>query len=116
MDYAYAYQVLGSLYFEKKEKETLEDIIPDFERIMFRDSYELIWKSLTNAEKEIVRYIYATKDGKAEDIKALMNNPTSYPVYRDRLINKHIVDASTRGYLKIRLPRFDKYIEIWGNE
>ena len=114
MDYAYAYQVIGSLYFEKNEKETLEDIIPDFERIMFRDSYELIWKTLTNGEREVIRCIYKTRDGKAEDIKALMNNPSGYPVYRDRLINKHIVDASTRGYLKIRLPRFDKYIEIWG--
>ncbi|MCR5226110.1 MAG: hypothetical protein K6E27_02705 [Eubacterium sp.] len=114
--YAYAYQVLGSLYFGKDKDETLDDLIPDFERIMFKDSYELIWKSLTNAEKDIVRNIFKSKTGKAEDIKKLMKNPTTYSVYRDRLINKHIVDADTRGYLKIKLPRFDRYIEIWGNE
>ena len=116
MGYAYAYQVLGSLYFGKNENETLEDIMPAFERIMFRDSYELIWQSLTNAEKEIVRCIYKTKDGKAEDIKALMENPANYPVYRNRLINKHIVDGDERGYLKIHLPRFDKFIELWGDD
>lgn len=114
--YAYAYQVLGSLYFAKADNETLEDLIPDFERIMFKDSYDLIWKSLTECEKEVVRLIYKTKDGKAEEIKKLMKNPSVYPVYRDRLINKHLVDGGRRGYLKIKLPRFDKFIEMWGDD
>ena len=48
--------------------------------------------------------------------KALMSNPSAYPVYRDRLINKHLVDGNTRGYLRINLPRFEKYIEIWGSD
>ena len=114
--YAYAYQVLGTLYFTKGEKEKLEDIVPDFERILFRDSYELIWKTLTNGEKELVRCIYKTPNGKAEDIKKLMKKPSNYPVYRNRLINKHLVDADERGFLKIILPRFDRYIEIWGED
>ncbi len=112
--YAYAYQVLGSLYFSKKDTETLEDILPDFDRIMFRDSYDLIWKDLTQAEKDLIKCIYRSKTGKTEDIKALMKKPGTYSVYRDRLINKHIVDGDVRGYLKIQLPRFDKFIEIWG--
>ena len=114
--YAYAYQVMGSLYFGKKDRESLEDILSDYERILFKDSYELIWKSLTAGEKEVVRCVCRSKDGKAENIKALMGNPAAYSVYRDRLINKHLVDGDVRGYLKIRLPRFDKYVEIWGND
>jgi hypothetical protein len=113
--YAYAYQVLGSLYFYKKESEKLEDIIPDFERILFRDSYDLIWQSLTPAEKEVVKCIYKTKNGKAEDIKALMKKPSNYTVYRERLINKHLVNTKERGFLQINLPLFDRFIEIWGN-
>lgn len=114
--YAYAYQVLGSLYFSKKKGESIEDLMPDFERILFKDSYNLIWQSLSETEKNIVRYIYKTGDGKAEKIKALMSNPASYSMYRDRLINKHLVDGETRGYLKIKLPRFDRFIEIWGDD
>ena len=114
--YAYAYQVLGSLYFGKKGKSVMDDIAPEFERILFKDSYDLIWKSLTDGEKEVVRCIYKTNDGRAEDIKALMNNPKSYAVYRNRLINKHLVDGDTRGKLKINLPRFDKFIELWGED
>ncbi|SEL89169.1 hypothetical protein SAMN04487770_12010 [Butyrivibrio sp. ob235] len=115
-EYAYAYQVLGSLYFSKKDDETLDDLIPDYERILFKDSYDLIWQSLTDGEKEVVRCLYKTKDGKAEDIKSQMKNAASYPVFRNRLINKHLVDGDSRGRLKIRLPRFDKFIEIWGND
>ena len=115
MGYAYAYQVLGSLYFEKDSSETIDDIMPDFERIMFKDSYDLIWKSLTPAEKDLVKCIYKTEDGRADDIKKLMKNPTTYSVYRDRLINKHLVDGDRRGYLSISLPRFDKFIEVWGD-
>lgn len=114
--YAYAYQVLGSLYFGKKKDESLDDIIPEFERILFRDSYDLIWKSLTAGEKDVVRCIYKTGDGKADAIKSLMSNPSTYSVYRDRLIRKHLVDGDTRGYLKIKLPRFDRFIELWGDE
>ena len=114
--YAYAYQVLGSLYFCKKENETLEDLMPAFENIMFKDSYDMIWQKLTEGEKEMVRCICKTKDGKTEDIKSLMKNPASYNVFRNNLINKHLVDGSKRGYLKINLPRFDSFVELWGDD
>ena len=114
--YAYAYQVLGSLYFNRKPDEALDDLMPDFERILFRDSYDLIWRSLSPGEKELVHCIYRSATGKTEDIKALMKNPSTYPVYRSRLINKHLAEGDARGYLRIRLPRFDKFTEIWGGE
>ncbi len=116
MGYAYAYQVLGSLYFSKKDTDTLDDLIPKYERILFRDSYDLIWQSLSKGEKEVVRCIFRTSDGSAAEIKALMKNPSTYPVYRSRLTNKHLVEGDTRGYLKIRLPRFDRFIELWGED
>ena len=49
--YAYAYQVMGSLYFNKNVDQKMEDLIPSFRHIIFKDSYDLIWKTLTEAEK-----------------------------------------------------------------
>lgn len=112
--YAYAYQVMGTLYFSKKKTDTIEDILPDFERILFKDSYDLIWNSLTEGEKELVRCICESGEGKVDSIRNLMSNPSSYSVYRSRLLNKHIVDGDTRGYLKLRLPLFNKFVELWG--
>jgi len=45
-----------------------------------------------------------------------MKNPASYNVFRNNLINKHLVDGSKRGYLKINLPRFDSFVELWGDD
>lgn len=114
--YAYAYQVLGSLYFTKKKDETLENLMPEYERILFKDTYDLIWKNLTESEKELIKCIYKSETGKTDAIKSLMRKPESYPVYRNRLINKHIVDGDSRGILKIRLPRFKEFIELWGDD
>lgn len=116
MGYAYAYQVLGSLYFRKQKSETIDDIMPEFERILFRDSYDLIWKSISSREKDFIRCIFKSGTGKTNDVKELMTNKGNYSVIRERLINKHIVNGDSRGYLSIKLPRFDKYVEIWGDD
>lgn len=114
--YAYAYQVLGSLYYNKKEIEKLESIIPQFDRILFRDSYDLIWRSLTKAEKEFIKIIYKTDHGKTSEIKASMKHPNSYSSLRNRLENKHIIDTEDYGYIKINLPRFKEYVFLWHDE
>lgn len=114
--YAYAYQVLGSLYFHKKDSEQLEDLIPEFERVLFRDSYDLIWNSLTPAEQGLVRAILKSGTGKASAVKSLMDHPGSYDSLRSRLENKHLVNAEKRGFLSIDLPRFCEYVALWHSD
>ncbi len=114
--YAYAYQVLGSLYYNKKDEESLEDIIPRFDKVLFSDSYDLIWKTLTGAEKEMIKCIVVSGSGKASDIKAGMEHPASYDSLRDRLRNKHLINTEERGILKIDLPRFREYVLLWHGE
>ena len=114
--YAYAYQVLGSLYFNKKAGEKLADLIPAFDKILFHDSYDLIWKSLTGAEKELVRCIVTTESGKTAEIKAKMKRPAGYDSLRARLISKHLINTTERGVVRIDLPRFREYILLWHDE
>ncbi len=114
--YAYAYQVLGSLYFDKKKTETLEDIIPEFDKILFGDSYDLIWKSLTGAEQELIRNIVLSETGRTSEIKSKMEHPQGYDSLRQRLINKHLINTEERGFVRIDLPRFKEYVLLWHNE
>jgi len=111
--YAYAYQVLGSLYYNKEKKDTLEDLIPQFDRILFGDSYDLIWKSLTKAERQLVRLIVLSDSGKVSQIKEKMNSPSGFDSLRNRLMNKHLINTEERGYIKIDLPRFREYVLLW---
>ena len=111
--YAYAYQVLGSLYFNKKQNETLQDILSEYDKVLFSDSYDLIWRSLTDAEQQFVRLILASSSGKASDIKEQMSHPSGYDSLRDRLRNKHLINTQKRGYISIDLPRFKEYVQLW---
>ena len=114
--YAYAYQVLGSLYFRKRPSDQLENLIPEFDKVLFRDSYELIWQSLTKAEKELMRCIVHTTSGKAADIKSRMLHPGSYDSLRARLENKHVINTETYGYIYIDLPRFREFVLLWHDD
>lgn len=114
--YAYAYQVLGSIYFDKQKKETFEDLLPSFDKVMFSDSYDLIWKSLTAAEQELVRIIVASDSGKVSEIKAAMSHPQGFDSLRMRIRNKHLINTDNRGYVKIELPRFKEYVMLWHME
>lgn len=109
--YAYAYQVLGSLYFSKT-KESEDKIIRQFENILFKDSYDLIWKSLSTSEKEFIKTILNTS-GERKIIIEKMDNKQNYSVLRERLIKKHIVNVNERGLLTIDLPRFKEYVTRW---
>ncbi|MBR0308592.1 MAG: hypothetical protein IJH92_06835 [Mogibacterium sp.] len=110
--YAYAYQVLGSLYFSQPEPKSIDRLIPDFDKILFRDSYELIWNTLTHAEKDMVRNIVSTS-GKTSDIKKRMKAPNSYSSLRSRLESKHLINTDTYGYISIDLPRFERFVKLW---
>ncbi len=109
--YAYAYQVLGELVYKNPSKD-LSSVIDEFDSII-ADQYEIIWASLSAAEKDLARIIVNSKTGSIEEIKGQMTNPSSYAVLRSRLIKKHLVCSSNRGELKIELPQIKEYIEMW---
>ena len=87
--------------------------MPEFDKILFRDSYDLIWKTLTVSEKELVRLIVSSESGKVSEIKKAMTSPSSFSSLRARLINKHLVNTDERGYIKIQLPSFKEYVQLW---
>ena len=75
--------------------------------------YDLIWSTLTNAEKELVKIIVNEDSGSVSGIKAKMHNPSSFASLRDRLIKKHLLASRERGSLHIVLPRFKEYVDLW---
>lgn len=100
------------IYYKKKDKESLDDLLPMFDRVI-GPQYDLIWQTLTDAEQNFVKIIVDSDTGKLEDIKEKMTSPSSYNSLRDRLVRKHILDTSRRGYLFVNLPRFKEYVDNW---
>ena len=111
--YAYAYQVMGTLYFNKMENEQFDDLLPEFDKIMAQDSYDLIWKSLTETEQELVKIILRSEGGRVSDVKQQLRNPQSFDTLRNRLVKKHLVTNTERGRIAVNLPRFKEFVDLW---
>jgi len=112
--YAWGYQLLGDLYFNKNDNEELDSVIDSFDQRM-ASTYDLIWNALTVAEQQFVVAIIESKTGEINDIKGLLSEEErgGYNSIRSRLINKHMIDGSVKGTVKIKLPRFKEYIKEW---
>ena len=110
--YAYAYQVLGEICFDQG-KTTIDEAVEDAFDETIGPQYDLIWGTLTEAEGNLVRLILSTESGAVAEIKAQMDNPSGFASLRERLMKKHIICSSGRGYLSVPLPRFKDYIELW---
>ena len=109
--YAYAYQVLGSLYFNKKKTETAEDLMIDFDDRIFSQSYEKIWEELSGGEKNLIVIMLDNK--KREEILKHLDKPKNYSEYRNSLIKGGIIRESKRGEVEFCLPRFEEYVKYY---
>ena len=109
--YAYGYQVLGSLYFNKTDSESIDDLMDDYDEILFSESYEKIWEELSASEKELVKIIVDNK--RREDILPLMESPQNYSVFRNSLIKGGIIAEAGRGNVEFSLPHFEEYIRYY---
>ena len=108
--YAYAFQILGVMYFKRKEDETLDDVISSFKSELYAGSYEKIWDDLTDGDRFLVRILAQKDEYKREEILPLMGvRKGNYSMYRDRLLKRGLVRAR-QGYISLSLPFFADYI------
>ena len=109
--YAYAYQVLGSLYFKKGSSETISDLKDAFDERLFSQSYEKIWEELSAGERSLVIILINHK--RREEILKHMEKPNNYSEYRNSLIKGGIIRDTKRGEVEFSLPDFEEYVEIF---
>lgn len=109
--YAFAYQVLGYVFFESGKTKLDNSIVKEFDNTLREYAYEKIYFDLPDGEKKIAIALASLKTGKIADIMEAvkMTKETIYP-YRDRLLKKGIVVKSGWGKLSFALPRFKEFI------
>jgi predicted AAA+ superfamily ATPase len=113
--YSYAFQVLGYLKYENKEKK-LEAIVRQFDEYMEEYSYEKIWSELSNREREIVSLLAHSESGKmkVKEIKEQTGlTDQSFPTYKKRLAGSGVILVNTYGYCELALPRFKEIVINW---
>ena len=119
--YAYAYQVLGYLYWKYNVEEgrsfTPEQLLPDYDAYLEEYSYEKIWFELPATEKQIIAYLILSGKLSVSELREKTSLKTyEFSVYRDRLKKKGIVDVSEYGFLSLNLPRFEEILHMRASE
>lgn len=119
--YAFAFQVLGYLTWEKKDEYQpaekydayLEDILPRYDHHLQDYVYEKIWKELSAMERRIVVSLADEEKKKVQAIRnEIQSDSNNFTVYRDRLIKKGVLVSPEYGYLALSLPRFGVYARL----
>lgn len=108
--YGFGYQLIGHLFFERKVIDN--SLLEKYDELLKINAYDKIWSSVGENERKIILSLFDSKETKTSDIllKTGLNN-SNYSVFRDRLIQKGIVDSPRNGYLSLSLPRFKEFIQ-----
>ncbi len=111
--YSFAFQVVGYIYWNELSKTDTVDIdrlLPEIDQYLAEFSYDKIWSELPTTERKVIIALAETPNGVVADVRDRLGMASGkFGVYRERLIDKGIVDGSERGRLRLRLPRFSDY-------
>ncbi|MCF0229141.1 MAG: ATP-binding protein [Parasporobacterium sp.] len=109
--YAFAYQVLGFIRWENKNK-TLAEIYRLYEQQLEDFVYEKIWSELSTKDREVLAAIGSDGAVKTKTIRDKTGMTSClFSTYRDRLEKKGLIDTSQYGYIRLTLPRFSDFVE-----
>ena len=107
--YAYAFQILGYLKWEKNNA-TIEDLLPYYDQYLEEYVYSKIWSELSENDKRVIVEMSQTGETKVTAIREGLDMTTpEFSVYRDRLKRRGLINTDTYGHISIILPRFDKF-------
>ena len=110
--YAFAFQLLGYLLYESKEKILNSTILSSFDQYLEEYVYNKVWNSLSPVEQDILKEFNSNDDVPVSKMMNALNMKKDYfSKYRERLIKKGIVYSSSRGQLTFALPRFKEFID-----
>lgn len=110
--YAYAYQVLGHLVFEKQNPKLDDKLYAKYDQYLEEYVYEKMYSELSSNDKKILKAFTS------DDINSVNNlllkskmKKNVFSVYRDRLIKRGIIESPEYGKLLLKLPRFYEFLE-----
>lgn len=109
--FAFAFQLLGYLFYESKEKKITSKLLAEYDRYLAQYIYDKTFADMSPAEKKIVFCLGSMKPVSVKDICQKSGFSIKYlGVYRAKLIKKGILVSPKNGYLAFALPRFDEYL------
>lgn len=111
--YPFAFQVLGYLYWENRDKKTLEQILPEYDQYLDEYVYSKIWSELSDLDKKIVTEMSLSGETQVKALRERLDMKSElFSVYRERLKRKGVIISKEYGKVTLALPRFDEFVKI----
>ena len=110
--YPFAFQVLGYLYWENREKD-IDDILPEYDQYLEEYVYGKIWSELSQLDKKILTEISLSGESRVVRLRERLEMKSElFSVYRERLKRKGVIDTREYGKIKLALPRFAEFVKM----
>ena len=111
--YPFAFQVLGYLYWENRDKKTLSQILPEYDQYLDEYVYSKIWSELSDLDKKIVVEMSLSGETQVKILREHLDMKSElFSVYRERLKRKGVIISKEYGKVTLALPRFDEFVKI----
>lgn len=112
--YAFAFQVLGKLFFNSGDREHPEDILPLYESELIRYSYRKIWSELSKKDKDIAIAMVEINGGENVSKQQLMEKTglgsAMINRYQGRLKEQGVLTSPQAGTYSFALPMFQNFV------
>ena len=110
--YPFAFQVLGYLYWENREKD-IDDILPEYDQYLEEYVYGKIWSELSELDKKVLLAISVNQESRVLCIRERLQMKSElFAVYRERLKRKGVIDTREYGKIRLLLPRFAEFVKL----
>lgn len=107
--YSFAFQVLG--YFTWENPNDSQRAMSQSRQYLDEYAYDKIWAELSRKDREVLRAIAQTESGKVSEIREKLDmSNNEFNPYRRRLIQKGVIAGDERGYVRLLLPFFDRFV------
>lgn len=112
--YAFAFQALGMIYWDQKEKGNVDTAVEKLDDLLDEYVYRKIWSGLSKKDKLIMQSVPDDGSIKVSELCERLNITTQvFSKYRERLINKGLLVSSGHGYIQHSLPRFGNICRLY---
>ena len=111
LGYAMAYQLLGDILFRNKETSLSDKVIKEFDLKINDWSYEIIWRELSDSEKNILISIVKGNTTNQSIMSDLNISKGNLAIYKKRLIDEGIINCNRGENIEFNLPRFSYFID-----
>ena len=105
--YAFAYQVVGYLFFKYKD---INKIYKELDQYLSIYVYDKIWSNLPKNERIFLKCFKNESITTKAILEEVPYNENSIYVYRDRLIKRGLIASASLGTISLTLPRFENFI------